>query len=77
MGCSKISSIVNVCYICFAEAGIDAVHEEADFRDGSVIINTCGFIGDAKEESIAAILVRAGARPKVLLIRCMWMGCLE
>ena len=56
MGCSKnLVDSERVLHL-LAEAGIDAVHEEVDFKDGSVIINTCGFIGDAKEESIAAIL---------------------
>lgn len=52
------------------------------FHDGSeqadvVIINTCGFIGDAKQESIDMILQYADARRKGLLEQLIVIGCLS
>lgn len=38
----------------------------------AVIINTCGFIGDAKEESVNTILQQAALKPKSLIV----CGCL-
>ena len=35
---------------------IEVVHNSDDTSAGTVIINTCGFIRDAKEESIDTIL---------------------
>ncbi|PID90323.1 MAG: 30S ribosomal protein S12 methylthiotransferase RimO, partial [Bacteroidetes bacterium] len=44
---------------------------------GTLILNTCGFIGDAKEESIEAILQAAAARSRGDIERLMVMGCLS
>ncbi len=59
---------------------------EDDFRvvpetDGSsvdvLLVNTCGFIGDAKEESIAAILDAAAARKRGEAGELIVFGCLS
>ena len=42
-----------------------------------VVINTCGFIGDAKEESIDMILRYARAREEGLIDRLYVIGCLS
>lgn len=77
MGCSKdLVDSERVLHL-LAEAGIDAVHEEVDFKDGSVIINTCGFIGDAKEESIAAILDACRCKAEGIVDKVYVMGCLS
>jgi len=52
------------------------------FHDGNkesdiVVINTCGFIGDAKEESIDMILTYAEARKKGDIKKLFVMGCLS
>jgi ribosomal protein S12 methylthiotransferase len=43
----------------------------------TVIINTCGFIGDAKKESIDTILQYANAKSKGRVGRLFVMGCLS
>lgn len=42
----------------------------------TVLINTCGFIGDAKEESIGMILQAARAKSEGLIRRLFVFGCL-
>jgi len=46
-------------------------------REDSVIINTCGFINDAKEESIETILGYINAKKKGKLRQVYVMGCLS
>ncbi|MCQ2184468.1 MAG: 30S ribosomal protein S12 methylthiotransferase RimO [Bacteroidales bacterium] len=51
-----------------------------DVRDGRtdvVLINTCGFIGDAKEESIEAILEAVSQKSEGLIGRLFVFGCLS
>ncbi len=52
------------------------MHEGADAAD-IVVINTCGFINDAKEESIDAILEVVEARKKGLVHEVIVTGCLS
>jgi len=51
----------------------DAVNPDGDI----VIINTCGFIGDAKEESINTILQFAEMRKEQKIQKLFVMGCLS
>jgi ribosomal protein S12 methylthiotransferase len=54
------------------------VRHDADNPDGEiVIINTCGFIGDAKEESINTILQFAELKKDNKLDKLFVMGCLS
>ena len=54
------------------------VRHDAENPDGDiVIINTCGFIGDAKEESINTILQFADRRRKNKMDKLFVMGCLS
>lgn len=54
------------------------VRHDAENPDGEiVIINTCGFIGDAKEESINTILQFAGLRKQQKIGKLFVMGCLS
>ena len=54
------------------------VRHDAEKPDGDiVIINTCGFIGDAKEESINTILQFADRRRKKKMDKLFVMGCLS
>lgn len=46
-------------------------------RADAVVINTCGFIGDAKEESINTILAAAEAKKRRRVGRIMVFGCLS
>lgn len=62
MGCSKNLVDSERVLRMFDEAGFDAVHNADGFSGGAVVINTCGFIGDAKEESVEMILRAAKAK---------------
>jgi ribosomal protein S12 methylthiotransferase len=54
------------------------VRHDAEKPDGDiVIINTCGFIGDAKEESINTILQFAERKKKKKMDKLFVMGCLS
>ncbi len=54
------------------------VRHDAEKPDGEiVIINTCGFIGDAKEESINTILQFADRKKKKKMDKLFVMGCLS
>lgn len=58
-------------------AGYHCVHDAADPKGEIAIINTCGFIGDAKEESIEIILQFAERKTKGKLRKLYVMGCLS
>ena len=58
-------------------AGYRCVHDSADPRGEIAVINTCGFIGDAKEESIEMILQFAERKNKKKLRKLYVMGCLS
>ena len=58
-------------------AGYRCVHDSADPKGEIAIINTCGFIGDAKEESIDIILQFAEQKTKGRLRKLYVMGCLS
>lgn len=57
--------------------GIEVVHDSSEPKGEVVIINTCGFIGDAKEESIDTILQFAEAKKEGRVKRLYVMGCLS
>jgi ribosomal protein S12 methylthiotransferase len=54
----------------------DVVHDSNDESAKTVIINTCGFIKDAKEESINTILNFARAKEAGIIKRLFVFGCL-
>ena len=58
-------------------AGYRCVHDSSDPRGEIAIINTCGFIGDAKEESIEMILQFAERKNRGKLRKLYVMGCLS
>ena len=61
----------------FAEAGYKVRHDPEKVSSEYVVVNTCGFIGDAKEESIEMILQMVEAK-KARKIRHLYvMGCLS
>lgn len=54
------------------------VHHDADVPEGEyVVVNTCGFIGDAKEESINTILELTEAKADGQIGKLYVMGCLS
>lgn len=61
-----------------AGAGFDVVHEAEKVNpEDIVVVNTCGFIGDAKEESVNEILSWAGAKSRGEISGLYVMGCLS
>ena len=58
-------------------AGYRCVHDSPQPKGEIAIINTCGFIGDAKEESIEMILQFAERKNKGKLGKLYVMGCLS
>ncbi len=57
--------------------GFQAFHNSDNVDGDIVIINTCGFIGDAKEESINTILTYAEAKNEGRIKELYVMGCLS
>lgn len=77
LGCSK--NLVDSEHLMrqLEEEGFHVTHD-AEHPNGQIaIINTCGFIGDAKEESINLILEFAQAKEEGRLKRLYVMGCLS
>ena len=58
-------------------SGFQAFHNSDNVDGDIVIINTCGFIGDAKEESINTILTYAEAKNEGRIKEFYVMGCLS
>jgi ribosomal protein S12 methylthiotransferase len=57
--------------------GYKVTHDSPNPQGEFVVINTCGFIGDAKEESINTILEFCQAKEEGRLKRVYVMGCLS
>lgn len=79
MGCSKNLVDSERVSRMLGDAGFQ-VFNDADMPEGerhTVVINTCGFIGDAKEESIEAILEACRAKDEGDVDRVYVMGCLS
>lgn len=77
MGCSKNLVDTENLMRKFEAKGYSCTHD-SDTPDGEIaVINTCGFIGDAKEESINMILRFAQAKEEGRLKKLFVMGCLS
>jgi len=76
LGCSKNLVDSEVMMRQLRAAGIDTLHDSNKPAD-VVIINTCGFINDAKEESVDTILQWAGERKREKIRKLFVMGCLS
>lgn len=57
--------------------GYEVTHDSEEPRGEIAIVNTCGFIGDAKEESINMILELARRKQQGKLRQLIVMGCLS
>ena len=77
LGCSK--NLVDSERLMFRlkECGYEVTHDSASPEGEIVVINTCGFIGDAKEESINTILEFCQAKEEGLVEKVFVMGCLS
>ena len=77
LGCSKNLVDAERLMYQLELAGYKCVHD-SELPNGEIaIINTCGFIGDAKEESIEIILQFAERKTKGKLRKLYVMGCLS
>lgn len=77
MGCSKNLVDSEILMKQFEANGYKCTHDSINPRGEIVVINTCGFIGDAKEESINTILEFAQAKEEGRINRLYVMGCLS
>ncbi len=77
LGCSK--NLVDSEFLIrqFKANGIEVAHDPEKPKGEIVVINTCGFIGDAKEESIDMILQFARQRKRGKIKALYVMGCLS
>lgn len=77
LGCSK--NLVDSEHLMrqLEEAGFHVTHDTEHPKGEIAVINTCGFIGDAKEESINMILEFAQAKEEGELEKLYVMGCLS
>jgi ribosomal protein S12 methylthiotransferase len=57
--------------------GFEVIHNSDELTAGTVIINTCGFINDAKEESVDTILRFVKAQKSGNIDNLYVMGCLS
>ena len=77
LGCSKNQVDSEVLLAQLRGNGIDAVHESGKDDAQVVVINTCGFIDNAKEESINTILRYVDAKQEGLVKNVYVTGCLS
>lgn len=77
LGCSKNTVDSEVLMGQLTHGGIDVLHESVKEDFDTVIINTCGFIDKAKEESINTILQFAEAKNKGWIEKLYVTGCLS
>ena len=77
LGCSKNLVDSERVMAQFASRGFNVFHDSPDVKGEYVVINTCGFIGDAKEESINMILSLAQAKKRRKIGKLIVMGCLS
>jgi len=61
----------------FEANGYHCTHDSDDSQGEIVVVNTCGFINDAKEESINTILEMAQAKTEGRIHKLYVMGCLS
>ena len=77
LGCSK-NLVDSEMLMGLMEAnGYRCTHDSDDPQGEIVVVNTCGFIADAKEESINTILEFAQAKTEGRIKRLYVMGCLS
>ena len=77
LGCSKNLVDAERVMRQLEAAGWRCVHDPKEPKGEVCVINTCGFIGDAKEESINMILQMAERKKAGKLRKLIVMGCLS
>ncbi|MFN8888184.1 MAG: 30S ribosomal protein S12 methylthiotransferase RimO [Cyclobacteriaceae bacterium] len=77
LGCSKNLVDSEVLLTQLKGNGIDANHESKKDDSNIVVINTCGFIDNAKQESIDTILRYVDAKEEGIVEKVYVTGCLS
>ncbi len=77
LGCSKNTVDSEVLLTQLRGNGIDVTHESKKDDANIVVINTCGFIDNAKQESIDTILRYVDAKEEGLVEKVYVTGCLS
>jgi len=77
LGCSKNIVDSEILMGQLRANKFDVTHEKQEDRSETVVINTCGFIENAKEESIETILQYAQAKEEGLVDKVYVTGCLS
>ena len=76
LGCSK--NTVDTEHLLYQVQDAYEIVPEGELRPVDVLlINTCGFIGDAKEESVQAVLQAAALKAQGRAGSLMVFGCLS
>ncbi len=77
MGCSKNRVDSEIFIRQLTANGFEVAHEQPDGKFNFIVINTCGFINDAKEESIDLILQYANQKQAGNIEKIVVFGCLS
>ena len=77
LGCSKNLVDSESLQKLFWKEGVECYVDAEQTEGETVVINTCGFIGDAKEESVNTILQYAEAKKNGEIKKLYVMGCLS
>ena len=77
LGCSKNLVDSEILMGLMEANGYHCTHDSDDPQGGIAVVNTCGFINDAKEESINTILEFVQAKTEGRIEKLFVMGCLS
>lgn len=77
LGCSKNLVDTELLLKQLSRAGYETEADAENSDAPVVIVNTCGFIGDAKEESVNTILEQVERKKEGQIKRLLVMGCLS
>lgn len=76
LGCSKNLVDSEKLAAQLSSRGYDVSFDSEDYDGSTVVVNTCGFIGDAKEESINTVLNALELKSEGKVKKVYLMGCL-
>ena len=76
LGCSK-NSVDTSHLLSQVQDLYTILPEDYDGRTDYLLLNTCGFIGDAKEESIEAVFNAVDRKNRGLVGKILVFGCLS
>ena len=77
LGCSKNLVDSEILMGLFEKNGFQVTHDSDDPHGEIVVVNTCGFIADAKEESINTVLEQVARKNAGEVKKIYVMGCLS